>query len=209
MTKKTLLSKFKHPHSLASATNFLPLLESHIAHYADYRTENNEENITATCLTRHSPTPDSPDSNDNSWFENDYAKNLGSLQDAALISLRLLNVLVLHSPEVCSCILKSARVFCGFECDPENNDKELNREMNRQQQFFPGSEDKEPFCQHPLFPRLKIAIRKESDQMLMRLKTEKDTNENNREEENVEHTELLGFLFKLIVPQRKESMTVA
>ncbi|XP_067030269.1 ATR-interacting protein-like isoform X2 [Acropora muricata] len=208
MTKKTLLSKFKHLHSLASATNFLPLLESHIAHYADYRTENNEENITATCLTRHSPTPDSPDSNDNSWFENDYAKNLGSLQDAALISLRLLNVLVLQSPEVCSCILKSARVFCGFECDPENNDKELNREMNRQQ-FFPGSEGKESFCQHPLFPRLKLAIRKESDQMLMRLKTEKDTNENNREEENVEHTELLGCLFKLIVPQRKESMTVA
>ena len=28
------------------------------------------------------------------------------------------------------------------------------------------------------------------------------TNENNGEEENVEHTELLGFLFKLIVPQR-------
>lgn len=133
MTKKTLLSKFKHPHSSAAATNFLPLLESHIAHYADYRTENNEENITATCLTRHSPTPDSPDSNDNSWFENDYAKNLASLQDAALVSLRLLNVLILHSSEVCSCILKSARAFCGFGCDPENNDKELNGEMNRQQ----------------------------------------------------------------------------
>lgn len=29
-----------------------------------------------------------------------------------------------------------------------------------------------------------------------------DTNETNIEEGNVEHTELLGFLFKLIVPQQ-------
>ena len=130
-------SKFKQNHNLPAATNFLPLLESHIVHYVDRRTESNEENIPATCLARHSPTPDSPDSKDSTSSESDHSKNLAALQETALISLRLLNILVLYSSEVCDCILKSARVFNETEGNQDENDKEMDTvEERRKVQIF-------------------------------------------------------------------------
>lgn len=124
-------SKFKQNHYLPAATNFLPLLESHIVHYVEHRTESNEENIPATCLARHSPTPDSPDSKDSTVSESDHTKNLAALQETALISLRLLNILVLYSSGVCDCILKSARVFNETEVNQDENDKEMDTEEER------------------------------------------------------------------------------
>ena len=119
-------SKFKQNHHLPAATNFLALLESHIVHYVEHRTESNEENIPATCLARHSPTPDSPDSKDSAGSESDQTKNLAALQETALTSLRLLNILVLYSAEVCDCILKSARVFNESEGNQDENGKEMD-----------------------------------------------------------------------------------
>lgn len=124
--KSTPSSKLSHNYNLPAATNFLPLLESHIVHFVESRTDTNEENIPATCLARHSPTPDSPDSKHSLGFESDQAKNLVVLQDNALIALRLLNILVLYSSEVCDCILKSARVFN----QTDSNQGEINKEMD-------------------------------------------------------------------------------
>ena len=53
------------------------------------------------------------------------------MQEIALISLRLLNIIVLYSSEVREFILKSARVFSEIESDHEN-DKRVDREDERQ-----------------------------------------------------------------------------
>ncbi|XP_068682893.1 ATR-interacting protein-like isoform X2 [Montipora foliosa] len=204
--EETLQSKFKQHHNLAAATNFLPLLESHIANYVDFRTGYNEENTTASCLTRNSPTPDSPTLSDSTGSESDVVKNLAALQDTTLISLRLLNILVLYSPDVCSCILKSARLFCETECNIEEKDREQKKQMH----VFISREDKDSFCDHPLFHGLKVAIKKDSKEPLKRTKTKTERDEKSRREiiYDVQHSELLGYMIKLLVPQQKESMAV-
>ena len=126
----TLPSSSKHC-TLSPATNFLPLIETHIANYVEQRTDSGDENFLGTCLPRSSPTPDSPDPRDNPSFESDHTRNLAFLQEIALISLRLLNIIVLHSSEVCEFVLKSARVFSEIESDHEN-DKMVDREVERQ-----------------------------------------------------------------------------
>ena len=126
----TLPSSSKHC-TLSPATNFLPLIESHIANYVEQRTDSGDENFLGTCLPRSSPTPDSPDPRDNPSFESDHTRNLAFLQEIALISLRLLNIIVLYSSEVREFVLKSARVFSEIESDHEN-DKREDREDERQ-----------------------------------------------------------------------------
>ena len=126
----TLPSSSKHC-MLSPATNFLPLIESHIANYVEQRTDSGDENFLGTCLPRSSPTPDSPDPRDSPSFESDHTRNLAFLQEIALISLRLLNIIVLYSSEVHEFILKSARVFSEIESDHEN-DKRADREDERQ-----------------------------------------------------------------------------
>ena len=136
---QALSSKFKHHHKLPAAVNFLPLLESHIVHYTEKRTESNDDNILGTCLTRHSPTPDSPEPKDSSGFESEHAKTLAALQETALTSLRLLNILVLYSCEVCECILKSARVFNetdSNEADEHNEDMDTEDERHKVKVFI-------------------------------------------------------------------------
>ena len=117
---KCFNSKIKDCH-LPTAVKFLPLLESHIAHYVQQRTETSDDNIISTCLPRSSPTNDSTESRDSSGLECEHTKSLVASQRTALISLRLLNILVLHSCEVCECILKSARVY-GNTCSNEDDD---------------------------------------------------------------------------------------
>ena len=126
----TLPSSSKHC-MLSPATNFLPLIESHIANYVEQRTDSGDENFLGTCLPRSSPTPDSPDPRDTPSFESDHTRNLAFLQEIALISLRLLNIIVLYSSEVREFIFKSARVFSEIESDHEN-DKRVDREDERQ-----------------------------------------------------------------------------
>ncbi len=104
-------SNLKHRHDLPTAVNFLPLLENHIAHYVEQRTETNDDNILSTCLPRGSPTQDLLEPRDSSGFETEHAKNLAALQTTVLTALRLLNILVFYSCEVCGCILKSARAY--------------------------------------------------------------------------------------------------
>lgn len=127
----TLSSSSKH-YILSPATNFLPLIESHIANYVEQRTDSGDENFLGTCLPSGSPTPDSPDPRDSPSFESDHTRNLAFLQEIALISLRLLNIIVLYSSEVCEFILKSARVFSEIESDHENDKKVPDREDERQ-----------------------------------------------------------------------------
>lgn len=126
----TLPSSSKHC-MLSPATNFLPLIETHIANYVEQRTDSGDENFLGTCLPRSSPTPDSPDPRDSPSFESDHTRNLVFLQEIALISLRLLNIIVLYSSEVREFILKSARVFSEIESDHEN-DKRVDSEDERQ-----------------------------------------------------------------------------
>ena len=125
-------SKFSHNYNLPAATNFLPLLESHIVHFIESRTDTNEENIPATCLARHSQTPDSPDSKHSLGFESDQAKTLAVLHDNVLVALRLLNILVLYSSEVCDCILKSARVFNQTDSNHGETNKEVDTAEKRE-----------------------------------------------------------------------------
>lgn len=118
--EKTLNSVFKNRH-LPAAVKLLPLLENCIAYYVHQRTEHHDENIVSTCLPRNSPTNDSAESRESLFLESEHAKKLAALQTNALISLRLLNILVLHSCEVCECILKSATVYGdGNEVDSHN-----------------------------------------------------------------------------------------
>lgn len=126
----TLPSSSKHC-MLSPATNFLPLIESHIANYVEQRTDSGDENFLGTCLPRSSPTPDSPNPRDSPSFESDHTRNLAFLQEIALISLRLLNIIALYSSEVREFILKSARVFSESESDHES-DKRADREDERQ-----------------------------------------------------------------------------
>lgn len=126
--------------NLPEAANFLPLLESHISRYVEQRTESNDDNIVGTCPARHSPAPDSPDSKDSLGCESEHTKNLAALQETALISLRLLNILVLHSSDVCECILKSARVFS--EMDSSHDEDSSSREVDLRRKvksFIPNS----------------------------------------------------------------------
>ena len=105
----TSTSKLKDHHHLPKAINFLPLLECHILRYIEQRTEMTDDNILSTCLPRGSPTQDFAEPKDGFGFESEHAKNLATLQTTALTALRLLNILVLYSNEVCECILKSSR----------------------------------------------------------------------------------------------------
>ena len=124
-------SRFKH-HKLSAATNFLPLLQSHIALYVEQRMEGNDDNILSTCVLRNSPTPDSPEQKDSPGFESEHTKNLAVLQENALISLRLLNILVLYSCDVCDCVLKSARSFSETDSSHDEDKKVLETEDKRQ-----------------------------------------------------------------------------
>lgn len=202
--KSTPSSRLSHNYNLPAATNFLPLLESHIVHFVESRTDTNEENIPATCLARHSPTPDSPDSKHSLGFESDQVKNLAVLQDNALIALRLLNILVLYSSEVCDCILKSARVFNQTDSNQGETNKEMDTAEEREKIFSSGGEE-DGFCQHPLFPTLKIAIKKDPHKQSMNIRPEEGSEEKRREVEVIQHTELLGYLFRLLMTQPKES----
>ena len=112
--------KLNDHHHLPKAINFLPLLECHILHYIEQRTETTDDNILSTCLPRGSPTQDFLEPKDGLGFESEHAKNLATLQTTALIALRLLNILVLYSCEVCECILKSARAY-GDSSEDEND----------------------------------------------------------------------------------------
>ena len=118
-------SKLKDHRHLPKAINFLPLLECHILHYIEQRTETTDDNILSTCLPRGSPTQDSPEPRDGLGFESEHAKNLAKLQTTALIALRLLNILVLYSCEVCECILKSARTYA--DSSEDENDRVMER----------------------------------------------------------------------------------
>ena len=120
----TPTSKLKDHRHLPKAINFLPLLECHILHYIEQRTElTTDDNILSTCLPRGSPTQDFPEAKDGLGFESEHAKNLATLQTTALIALRLLNILVLYSYEVCECILKSARAYS----DSSEDDRVMER----------------------------------------------------------------------------------
>lgn len=121
-----LTPNLKDRHDLPAAANFLPLLEKHIAHYVEQRTETNDDNILSTCLPRGSPTQDLLEPMGSLGFESEQAKYLVVLQTTALTALRLLNILVLYSSEVCECILKSARAYGDSSGD--DNDKETNLE---------------------------------------------------------------------------------
>ena len=48
----TSTSKLKDHRHLPKAINFLPLLECHILHYIEQRTETTDDNILSTCLPR-------------------------------------------------------------------------------------------------------------------------------------------------------------
>lgn len=113
-----------HRH-LPTAINFLPLLENHILHYIEQRTETSDDNILSTCLPRGSPTQDFAEPKDSLGFESEHAKNLATLQTTALIALRLLNILVLYSYEVSECILKSARAYS--DSSEDDNDRVMER----------------------------------------------------------------------------------
>lgn len=119
----TLTSQLKDHHHLPKAINFLPLLECHILHYIEQRTETTDDNILSTCLPRGSPTQDLAEPKDGLGFESEHAKNLATLQATALIALRLTNILVLYSYEVCECILKSARAYS----DSSEDDRVMER----------------------------------------------------------------------------------
>ena len=119
----TPTSKLKDHHHLPKAINFLPLLECHILHYIEQRTETTDDNILSTCLPRGSPTQDLAEPKDGLGFESEHAKNLATLQATALIALRLTNILVLYSYEVCECILKSARAYS----DSSEDDRVMER----------------------------------------------------------------------------------
>ena len=117
----TPTSKLKDHHHSPKAINFLSLLECHILHYIEQRTETTDDNILSTCLPRGSPTQDFAEPRDGLGFESEHAKNLATLQTTALIALRLLNILVLYSYEVCECILKSARAYS--DSNEDENDR--------------------------------------------------------------------------------------
>ena len=121
----TSTSKLKDHRHLPKAINFLPLLECHILHYIEQRTETTDDNILSTCLPRGSPTQDFAEPKDGLGFESEHAKNLATLQTTALIALRLLNILVLYSNEVCECILKSSRA--QRESSEDDNDGVMER----------------------------------------------------------------------------------
>ena len=104
---------------LPKAVNFVPLLECHILHYIEQRTETSDDNILSTCLPRGSPTQDFSELKDGLGCESEHAKNLATLQTTALVALRLLNILVLYSYEVCECILKSARAYSDSSEDDD------------------------------------------------------------------------------------------
>lgn len=116
-------SKLKDYRHLPKAINFLPLLECHILHYIEQRTETTDDNILSTCLPRGSPTQDFAEPKDGLGFESEHAKNLATLQTMALIALRLTNILVLYSYEVCDCIVKSARAYS----DSSEDDRVMER----------------------------------------------------------------------------------
>lgn len=117
--------KLKDHRHLPTAINFLPLLENHILHYIEQRTETSDDNILSTCLPRGSPTQDFAEPKDSLGFESEHAKNLATLQTTALIALRLLNILVLYSYEVSECILKSARAYS--DSSEDDNDRVMER----------------------------------------------------------------------------------
>ena len=121
----TLTSKLKDHRHLSKAINFLPLFECHILHYIEQRTETTDDNILSTCLPRGSPTQDFAELKDGLGFESEHAKNLATLQTTALIALRLLNILVLYSNEVCECILKSSRAHS--DSSEDDNDGVMER----------------------------------------------------------------------------------
>lgn len=125
----TPTSNLKDRHDLPTAVNFLPLLENHIVHYVEQRTETNDDNILSTCLPRSSPTQDLLEPKDSSGFESEHAKNLAALQTTALTALRLLNILVFYSCEVCECILKSARAYS--DSSEEDNDRVMETKGKR------------------------------------------------------------------------------
>lgn len=122
-----LTPNLKDCHDLPEAVSFLPLLEKHIAHYVEQRTETNDDNILSTCLPRGSPTQDLLEPKDSLGFESEQAKTLAVLQTTALTALRLLNILVLYSSEVCECILKSARAYGDSSVDDNDKEKKLER----------------------------------------------------------------------------------
>ena len=124
----TPTSNLKDRNNVPTAVNFLPLLENHIAHYVEQRTENNDDNILSTCIPRgSSPTQDLLEPKDSSGFETEHAKNLAALQMNALTALRLLNILVLYSCEVCECILKSATAYTCSDSSGDVNDRVVEK----------------------------------------------------------------------------------
>ena len=121
---------------LCSATNFLPLLELHISQYVEQRIETSEENVMSTCLPRSSSPGESPEPNDVSGGDSEHAEKLALLQQSAVSSLKLLNILVLYSHEVQVCILKSARFVNGGNAN-ENKDaqrRETDDEISKVKQ---------------------------------------------------------------------------
>lgn len=206
----TSTTKLKDHHHLPKAINFLPLLECHILRYIEQRTETTDDNILSTCLPRGSPTQDFAEPKDGFGFESEHAKNLATLQTTALTTLRLLNILVLYSNEVCGCILKSSRAH-SYSSD-DDNDRVMERKGETSKIF--SSKEVEGFSQHPLFASCNIATKKsaglsshssDSSKQVTEVTTLK---EEGSSEPIVQQTELLGYLFKLLAPDQRESMSV-
>ncbi|KAJ7365408.1 hypothetical protein OS493_005515 [Desmophyllum pertusum] len=87
--------------------------------------------------------------------------------------------------------------------------------VDERQKIFSSKEEDEGFAQHPLFPSLKLATKKSPVERLQssgsggKQMAEAPTVKGKTESEDVvQQTELLGYLFKLLVAQPKESMTV-
>ncbi|PFX24263.1 ATR-interacting protein-like isoform X2 [Stylophora pistillata] len=212
--EKTSNLVFKDRH-LPAAVKFLPLLENHIADYVHQKTERSDENIVSTSLPRSSPTNDSAESRESSLLESEHAKKLAGLQRNAQISLRLLNVLVMHSHEVCECILMSARV-CG-DSDEISSESVLNT-IDDIAKIFSSKEKDKVFIQYPLFSSIKIATRNSpvdnshiSSLGKMRVEASVETGvaEKIDDKENIYQTELLGYMFMLLMPQPNNSVNVA
>ena len=110
----------------SSVQGFLPLLEYHISQYIDLCLENDEESLSSTC------SPGSPGEGVEMRQPVDKEGSLSLLEalDAAVQSLRCLNILVLHNLDVCELLLRSSKIF---SCN-ENEVEELTVANNGIQQ---------------------------------------------------------------------------
>lgn len=109
-------SNFLDSHQKSSSVQgFLPLLEYHISQYIDLRLESDEESLSSTC------SPGSPGEGGEMRqpADKDGSVSLFEALDTAVQSLKCLNILILHSDDVCELLLRSSKVFSSNENEME------------------------------------------------------------------------------------------